>query len=449
MERRNIPAIGRMLDSTLFAAVVERFGRALVTMELRALVEEERSSDAPVSAESLLEKVLVRLERTTPLGRTAINATGILLHTGLGRAPLSAPALAALNVMDRASILQTDVESGKRGLRETRVQRILSHLTGCQAATVVNNNAAATMLMLAATCTGKEVLVSRGQLIEIGGAFRLPEVMAMSGCKLVEVGCTNRTHLKDYERAITPETAAILHVHTSNYRVRGFASTPEIGELAALAHAKGILALDDAGSGALVDLAPFGVPAEPLISESLKSGADLCCCSGDKLIGGPQAGIICGREDLLIRIRSHPIARMMRVCKMTLATLEATLACFVNGTWKTELPFYAMLSLTREELDARLEKIRSLLRPDIAGHTSIEDSLSYIGSGSAPDEGLASRVLAFTVSGDPESLAQRLRTGVPAVFGRIQNNRLLVDARTITDAEIPDLAKRLNESWAK
>jgi len=266
-----------------------------------------------------LEHRLVRL--CQPQGRRAINASGILLHTGLGRAPLADDAAAALAGTTRYSVLQASLESGDRSLREEKIQRLLIELTGCEAATVVNNNAAATMLILHTLAAGREVIISRGQLIEIGGSFRMPDVMSRSGAILREVGTTNRTHVRDYEEAINERTAAIMHVHTSNYRVRGFAGAPDIGELVELGRRRDVAVIDDLGSGAIVPLAEFGIGNEPLVKDSIAAGADVVCFSGDKLICGPQAGIICGKKPIIERIRRSAFARMFRVCKLTLAGL--------------------------------------------------------------------------------------------------------------------------------
>ena len=369
---RAIPAVGDFLASAAGRELGERFGSGALKLELRAVLEEHRNAilkgrrgTAPSLAEVAgeLEPQLTRL--TQPGGRRAINATGIMLHTGLGRAPLCAAAITAMQVAAGYTPLQANLESGDRSLREEKVQRLLQELVGCEAATMVNNNAAATMLVLHTLAggvggsAGKEVIISRGQLIEIGGSFRMTDVMAQSGAVVREVGTTNRTHLRDYEGAINEKAGAIIHVHTSNYRIRGFTSTPEVGELAVLARKYHLPLIADVGSGALVPLSEYGISDEPLVKESLAAGggADIACFSGDKLISGPQAGIICGKAAWIEKIRKSPYARMFRVCKLTLAGLEATLLEFLNGTYRREIPFYRMLGRKIEDLEVEARAV--------------------------------------------------------------------------------------------
>lgn len=371
------------------------------------------------------------LRLCTTEGRRAINATGILLHTGLGRAPLSEAATAALAGAGRYGLLQADLAEGKRSLREERVQELLQALTGAEAVTLANNNAAATMLILSSLAAGREVVVSRGQLVEIGGSFRIPEVMARSGCTLVEVGTTNRTHLADYERAITPATAALLHVHTSNYRIRGFTGWPNAAELCPLAAAHRLPVIDDLGSGALVPLREFGLDDEPLVADTLRAGTAVACCSGDKLIGGPQCGIILGQADRIAAIRKHPLARMFRVGRLILAALERTLVHFLDGSWRTELPFYRMLAIPAEVLQQRVRTWAEAIPPALAG-CAIRPDHAYVGSGSLPDQGLATWVLAVQPrQTSVAQLARRLREGLPAVFARVHDGCVLLDPRTV------------------
>jgi L-seryl-tRNA(Ser) seleniumtransferase len=456
---RAIPAVAEVLAGEAGTALCDTFGAGLVKLALHDLLDDCRRAiragraDAPTDMASLtgiLRSRLVRLAR--PAGRRAVNATGILLHTGLGRAPLGGSAMAALAGFDRYSILQTDPDTGKRCLREAKVERMLQALTGCQAATVVNNNAAATMLILNTLAAGREVIVSRGQLIEIGGAFRLPDVMAKSGAALREVGTTNRTHMRDYEGAIGEDTGAIIHVHTSNYRVRGFSGTPDIRALVPLGHRHGFPVIDDLGSGALVPLAPFGLPDEPLVADSIKAGADVCCFSGDKLICGPQCGIVVGTRDTIARIRKNPFARMFRVCKMTLAALEATLAHFVNGDYADVLPFYRMLGRSPDALAATAGDLVARLDGLPGCTVSAAPDVAYVGSGSVPDQGILTTVLRCVP--DPaagptaEALARRLRLGVPSVFCRVQDDALLFDMRTLLDGEADILVDRLRAALA-
>jgi L-seryl-tRNA(Ser) seleniumtransferase len=400
----------------------------------------------PPAVEVLAAEVGSALGRIQdPDGRKAINATGILLHTGLGRAPFCREAVDALGVADGYSVLQTSLEDGKRSLREEKIEAMLQALTGCEAATVVNNNAAATMLALNTLASGREVIISRGQLIEIGGAFRIPEVLEMSGAGLCEIGCTNRTHLRDYEAAIGEETGAIIHVHTSNYRVRGFAGTPPIEPLAALGRERGLPVIDDLGSGALVPLAEWGLPDEPLVSASVKAGATLACFSGDKLISGPQCGILVGSREVIQRVRKNPFARMFRVCKLTLAALESTLTHFVNGTFREGIPFYRMLSQELPTLEARARALGEGL-PDGVDWQVVEEC-SYVGSGSLPDMGVPTQVLQLsspTLSA--EALASRLRLSRPSTFVRIKDQSLLLDLRTVAPTEDTLLSANLQQA---
>lgn len=446
---RQLPAAGAVLELPAVRDLVAAHGHGLVRHCLRSLLAELRSAalagTPPPPLPELTAELGSRVRRlAVPVLRRAVNASGILLHTGLGRSPLPAAAIAALVEAAGSTPVQASLSTGDRSLREERIERMLCELTGCAAATVVNNNAAATMLMLTALTAGREVIVSRGQLVEIGGAFRMPDVMAMSGCKLVEVGCTNRTHLRDYERAITPQTAALLHVHTSNYRVRGFAGTPDAAELAGLARARGILALDDLGSGALVPLSGIGLADEPMVLDSVKAGVAACCFSGDKLLGGPQAGIIVGSAEAVQRMRAHPSARMFRVCKLTLAALEATLVHFINGDWRERIPFWAMASRSLESVREEATRLAEALM--VAGaRATVVDTLAYVGSGSAPDEGLPSVGVRLSVPGIAAGeLARRLRLGEPSVFVRLEGGAAIADCRTLREGDADMLIKAVS-----
>jgi L-seryl-tRNA(Ser) seleniumtransferase len=439
-ELRKLPAVGALLARPELTALAEAHGAGLIRHAVRHLVAEARlaiqaGAVAPAS-DVLAAEAVQRVRRlVVPALRRAVNASGVLLHTGLGRAPLGESATAALAVAAGATPVQASLSTGDRSQREERVERLLIDLTGCEAATVVNNNAAATALMLSALAGGREVVISRGQLVEIGGAFRMPDVMRLSGCRMVEVGCTNRTHLRDYEAAITADTGALIHVHTSNYRVRGFAGSPGIAELAPLAHAKGLLALDDIGSGALVPLSAYGLADEPLVADSIRAGADAACFSGDKLICGPQAGIIVGRSAAIARIRKHPLARMLRVCKLTLAALEATLAEFVAGRHES-LPFYAALRQSPADVRAQADDLASRLAALPGVQATVVPAVAYVGSGSAPDEGVPSSAVRIRVAGvSTDDLARRLRQGEPAVFVRLEDGAALADCRSLRPGE--------------
>ncbi|MBN1256089.1 MAG: L-seryl-tRNA(Sec) selenium transferase [Planctomycetes bacterium] len=450
---RNLPSVSTFLTSPEGEALCQEFGTGLVKLKLQASLDSIRAAaksgkvSIPENIRAFADLLRPELQRLATLeGRRAINATGILLHTGLGRAPLCEEAVTALSSAGHYSPVQIDLETAARSLREEKIEQILRHLTGCEAATVVNNNAAATMLLLNTLAAGKEVIISRGQLIEIGGSFRMPEVMAMSSAILHEVGCSNRTHLRDYEAAISEETGAIIHAHTSNYRVRGFGGTPDIKALAELGRKHGIPVIDDIGSGALVPLRNWGVSNEPLVAESVQTGIEAACFSGDKLICGPQCGIIVGKQEVIKRIRKNPFARMFRVCKLTLAALETTLLHFLNNTYCEHIPFYQMLSLPMATLQERAQQLMGELKGMKSSSISIEDDISYIGSGSCPDEGLSTKAIQIHPQKiSLEEAARQLRLGVPAVFCRINDSALLFDVRTIFPDEIAPLASRLHE----
>ena len=411
--------------------------------DLRALSPE--TTDAGALRQGLTEDVLRRATSkaralSRPFYRRAINATGVILHTGLGRAPLPGAALRQVSEELRGySILQQSVETGQRSRRDAGVEVLLCRLTGAGAATVVNNNAAATMIALQALAAGREVIVSRGQLIEIGGSFRLPDVMAASGARLIEVGTTNKTHARDYEGAITDRTAAIMRVHPSNYRIHGFTKSVPTAELAAIAGPRGIPLIDDIGAGALVDLSRFGFEKEPTIQESLRDGADLVLSSADKLIGGPQGGIILGRADLVASIRKSPLARIVRVDKLTLAALDATLRLFLDAdnAWEA-IPTLRMLRRPIADVAAEAEALCRNLRASIArpAEITLEEGCSFLGGGSLPEQELPTRLVAIRIEppGATE-LASRLRRGSPAIFARIHDDRLLIDPRTLLSGE--------------
>ena len=361
-----------------------------------------------------------------PQLRRVLNATGVIVHTNLGRAPLAAAVLEQVAEAARGySNLEYDLAAGARGSRQTHVRELLRRLTGAEAALVVNNNAAAVMLALAALAEGREVLVSRGELIEIGDGFRIPDVLARSGALLREVGTTNRTRAADYESAIGPETALLLRVHQSNFRVVGFTELPSVGELARVAHARGLVLVDDLGSGALV-----AVGDEPTARSSLAAGTDLVCFSGDKLLGGPQAGIIAGRTELVERLRRHPLQRALRADKLTIAALEGTLRLALESP--DEVPVLRMLRETGESVRARAERLAALVDGEV------EETVARAGGGALPLAELPSYACAVE-----EALAERLRTAEPPVVGIVRDGRLLLDCRTLTDADVEDVARTI------
>ncbi len=404
--------------------------------------------DARATTNSILalaEKILLRA--TEPHVREAINATGIILHTGLGRAVLPDGVVnSMLGELKGYCTLAVDRETGERAERDEIVEYILTELTGAEAATVVNNNAAATMLTLAALAAQKEVIVSRGQLIEIGGSFRLPEVMAQSGARLVEVGATNRTHLKDYQNAITDNTAAILRAHPSNYRVVGFTSEVPLCELSELARSRNLILIDDLGAGALLDLKQFGLPHEPTVRESIEAGADVVLFSGDKLIGAGQCGIIVGKKTLIEKLRKHPLMRAVRVDKTCLMVLERTLQLFRDpARLRTEHPTYRMVTTPLDVLNKRAKKLARLISSEASkAKTEIRESEAFLGSGSLPTEAIPSFVVTVSVPGmSADELARRLRLDDACIFGRIEDDCVRLDVRTLTDEQLPVVAGAL------
>ncbi|PIE51642.1 L-seryl-tRNA(Sec) selenium transferase [Candidatus Fermentibacteria bacterium] len=388
-----------------------------------------------------------------PTMETVINATGIVLHTALGRASLPPAAIEAVRrVASGYSVLQWNRKTGKRGSRDEHIAHLITAITGAEAATVANNNAGATLLVLSAMAAGKEVIVSRGQLVEIGGSFRIPEVMKQSNCTMVEVGCTNRTHLRDYENAVTENTAAILRVHPSNYRVKGFTGEVELEELVALGRQRGIPVIDDLGAGSLIPLNKFGIPSEPTIVHSVKTGADVITCSGDKLIGGPQAGIILGREKYLSRIKKHPLARALRVGKLTIAALQASLRIFLETPEyiAENHPVYRSFSVPVEKLRERAQVITGILEQSENLVVSVGSMDSFVGSGSLPDFAIPSAGVSVRCP-DPEKLASALRLSSPAVACRVENDALQLDLRAVAPEQDEMLAglvaEKAGELW--
>jgi L-seryl-tRNA(Ser) seleniumtransferase len=447
---RRIPSLDALLHEPPAEALVREYGHQAVVSAGRSILEEVRSEILPkgpdeappdLSPGALINRLKDRLcQKFRPSLGPAVNATGIIMHSGLGRAVLSEDATEALLAVAHGySTLALDLETGRRTSRDRHVEGILRELTGAEAATVANNNAAATVLILNTLARGKEVIVSRGQLVEIGGSFRMPDVMKTSGAILREVGTTNKTHLKDYEEAIGESIGAILRVHHSNYRIVGFAEEPGIEELVELGRKKGVPVVDDLGSGALVDLKEFGLATEPLVQASVRAGADVACFSGDKLIGGPQSGIIVGKAEWIQKIKKNPLARAFRCGKLSLASLEATLKLFLAPEKLGERHLiYRMLGLTPEDLGRRAKKVAASLRKSLSADVrlTIEDSASQVGSGAVPVETIPTKVLAVaapTLSAD--DLAAKLRRLNPPVFARISKDAVLFDFRTIQPDE--------------
>ncbi len=425
---RDLPSIDALLRAG--HDLVGRYGHARTVEALRQAVEAARqallSGGSIPGVDALLAQAEARLAREAqPSLRPVINATGVIIHTNLGRAPLSAAALAAIQAVAAGySTLEYDLEAGARGQRDTHIERILREVTGAPAGMVVNNNAAGVLLALSALAAGRQAIISRGQLIEIGGAFRIPDVMRQSGAQMVEVGTTNRTRLEDYANAITPETALIVRAHPSNFRVVGFTESVPLDALTTLAHARGLPVLDDLGSGALLDTGAFGLAHEPTVQESLSAGADLVLFSGDKLLGGPQAGVLVGRADLIERLRRHPLARAIRPDKLALAALAATLEHYRRGEALEQIPVWRMISLSPDAIRARAERWAA------AVPGAIVPAESTVGGGSLPGETLPTWAFAPRVA-QPNVAADRLRRADPPVIARVADDRLLLDPRTV------------------
>ncbi len=452
---RELPPVKEVLELPAIAPLIAECGRETVRDWARDAATDLRrqisagSLNGTCSRQDLEQRIVQSIRQRADdhahqqFG-TVINATGVVLHTSLGRAPLCAAGVDAITRAAAACNLEVDLDSGARRARGHQLQSAWRRLTGAEAALVVNNNAAATVLALDALCRGREVIISRGQLIEIGGSFRLPEIFAQSGAILREVGTTNRTTLADYEKAIGPDTAAILRVHPSNYRVVGFADSPEIADLVPLAHQRGLACIDDIGSGCLVDTTRFGLPAEPTFQQSLAAGADLVLGSGDKLLGGPQCGILLGKSAFIQRLGAHPLARALRIDKLTLAALSATLDAYLRGAAEREIPTLALLAVSQEELLARARRIHdSSLGGDGSGtsvtpHDGIEFQMevaldtALVGGGSLPGAALATAVLRIAHPHlTADDIARQLRLGTPHVFSRIHEGCVVLDLRSV------------------
>jgi L-seryl-tRNA(Ser) seleniumtransferase len=441
---QKLPSVDRVLRTPAAMLGVERFGRTAVVEAIRATLAPARASGRVAAIDEVAAGALARLEaQAQPSLRPVFNLTGTVLHTNLGRALIAEAAIeAAVAAMRSAVALEFDIASGRRGERDDHVRALLCELTGAEDATVVNNNAAAVLLTLNTLAKGREAIVSRGELIEIGGAFRLPEIMSRAGAKLVEVGTTNRTHPRDYENAIADKTGLVLKVHTSNYRVEGFTAEVEARDLANLARARNVPLVHDLGSGTLVDLARFGLAHEPTVAEAVADGADLITFSGDKLLGGPQAGFIVGRTDLLARINKNPMKRALRLDKMRLAALEATLKIYRDPDRLAEkLPTIRLLARSRDELRAAAGRLQSALTTAVGPQFVIEpiDCASQIGSGALPLEtvpsaGLAIQPVASRGAGRAlTNLAASFRALPIPVIGRIEKDALVLDLRCLED----------------
>jgi L-seryl-tRNA(Ser) seleniumtransferase len=463
---QQLPAVDRLLRAPDVAPLVAEHGHTLVAGEARALLERlrarARAGELPLAevapqalAQALTDAVAARL---APRLKRVLNLTGTVIHTNLGRALLAEPALAhVMAIMAGPNNLEYDLASGGRGDRDTVVEELLCTLTGAEAATVVNNNAAAVLLTIAALARGQEVIVSRGELVEIGGAFRMPDVMAAAGATLVEVGTTNRTHPADYERAITPRTALLMKVHTSNYAVQGFTSSVDEADIARIAHARGLPMATDLGSGALVDMAQWGLPAEPTPQSKIAAGCDVVTFSGDKLLGGPQAGLIVGEKAAIAKIRKFPMKRALRMSKLPLAALEATLRLYLRPErLAQDLPTLRLLTRPAADIAAQAERLQPAVAAALAPRYAVRvaEALGQIGSGSLPVERLPSAALAIApvqkkgAGRALDELATALRGLALPVIGRVKDDELWLDLRCLERdddlaAQLPELQRAL------
>ena len=454
---RRLPSVDRVLSEDRIKQLEESYPRVLLVELVRQCLEQERlsisSGNSCPSIDEIAESVCAQVQALShPSLRPVINATGVILHTNLGRAPLSQEAMAAMNVAARGYCnLEFDLDSGLRGSRHIHGEQVLCQLTGAEAALVVNNNASAVLLALTALAKKKEVIVSRGQAVEIGGGFRIPEVMRQSGAKLVEVGTTNCTYAEDYEQAIGQRTAALLRVHSSNFRVLGFTHSVALEELVALGNRYHLTVFDDLGSGCLLDTTKFGLDPEPMVQQSISCGVGLAFFSGDKLLGGPQAGIIVGKKPLVDKLKKHALARAVRIDKIRLAGLMATLIHYLKDEAVTKIPVWRMISAPLGEIERRAEVWAQALD----GLARVVEGESMIGGGSLPGGTLPTRLIALGRQGKrkdkgvAQALAQRLRRQNPPVVGRISGNLLLLDPRSVLPEEDKVMLQALRSAIAE
>ena len=446
---RELPSVDRVLNHPQSEPLLARFSRDFVAQKCRETLDHLRKTiqqgGAATAGELQEESILTEMEKSMgadaePKLIRVINATGTILHTNLGRALLPQAAIEAVSRVGGNPVnLEYDLSEGKRGKREEAIESLLLELTGAEAATVVNNNAAAVLLGLNTLADKKEVIVSRGELIEIGGSFRIPEIMAKSGAILKEVGSTNRTHPEDYEKAIGKKTALLLKVHTSNYKIVGFSSEVELAELVAIGKKHKIPVMEDLGSGALIDLSRYGLPKEPVVAERIRLGADVITFSGDKILGGPQAGLVVGKKVWVSRMNKNPLQRALRCGKLTLGALEATLRLYQQSANVVEdIPTLKSFTRSLKEIEAMGERLLPRLQKALGEgfRLSLGNSSSQIGSGALPTEEIPTKVIAIEHSGmGAERIAQKFRKGNPPVLGRIKDNRFLLDLRTIFNPE--------------
>ncbi len=452
---RQLPSVDRLLGEETVRELVATYGHRQTVDALRETLDAVRDevragADVPGVAPLVARAGVFLQERLFPTLRPLINGTGVIIHTNLGRAPLSAAARAAMEAVGRGySTLEYDLRAGRRGHRTVHAERLLCELTGAEAALVVNNNAGAVLLALTGLAQGRGVVISRGQLVEIGGGFRIPDVMAQSGARLIEVGTTNRTHLRDYAAALElhEDVALILRAHHSNFRIVGFTTEPSLPELVALGAERGLPVMDDLGSGALLDTSQFGLMHEPMVQESLAAGAAVVCFSGDKLLGGPQAGIIVGRAEYVESLKTHPLARALRTDKLCLAGLQATLLHYLKEDATGQVPVWQMIAMPLAEIERRARRWRRVLRRNGVS-AEIVDGRSTVGGGSLPGETLPTKLVALSVP-HPDRLAAALRAADPPVVARIEDDRLVLDPRTVLAEEERELLRVIVSAVAK
>ena len=430
---RDLPSVEELLQTQTAAELIARYGRPLTLTAIRETLDKIRArfSSGEITALPLHDLILAQTDSLLsswiqPTLIPVINATGVILHTNLGRAPLSDATIRAMDAVSRGySNLEYDLEKGARGSRLIHAESVLQKLTEAEAAIIVNNNASAVLLVLSALANKKRVIISRSQLVEIGGGFRIPDVMKQSGAKLVEVGTTNKVHLRDYEEALQDKSALVMRVHPSNFKVIGFTEEPELKDVVELAHTAGAFVVDDLGSGTFLDTVRFGLVHEPTVQESIAADVDVVCFSGDKLLGGPQAGIIVGRKVLIDKIRKHPLARAVRADKTCLAGLTATLLHYLKDDAEREIPIWKMMSFTLRQVKGRAEAWAEEL-----GQGEIVEGESTVGGGSLPGESFKTYLLSLEVK-SPDKFLKKLRAQHPPIVARTENNKVLLDPRTV------------------
>ena len=431
-ELRQIPSVDQLIKTKPITDCISEFGRPLTLQAIRTVLEEVRlrysEGDSIPVEEDLLIGVIDKLASwTAPTLQPVINATGVILHTNLGRAPISSSALQAIQAAASGySSLEYQLDKGRRGSRTIHAESTLKQLTGAEGVLVVNNNASAVLLILTVMATRRKVVIARSQLVEIGGGFRIPDVMKQSGAKLFEIGTTNRVHLYDYERAIQEESIRmVMRAHRSNFQIIGFTSEPTLEEIVTISHQAGVPVVDDLGSGSLIDTAEFGLGHEPMVQESLQAGVDLVCFSGDKLLGGPQAGIILGKLELINKLKKHPLARAIRADKLCLAALSATMLHYLKSEALTEIPVWSMISEPLEQIKSKAGRWIEFL-----GQGDLVEGKSTVGGGSLPGETLPTWLIAFSVR-HPNKVLSSLREAQPPIIARLEEDRLVLDPRTV------------------